>query len=295
MSLHPLRGPYRFNSERIKMKARTIILAAAMAGGLARPARATTLIRMTLSQLAQASSTIVQGRVVAQTTRVNASHTRIFTYTTVQIDKALKGQPPSTLTIEQPGGTIGNVHVHVPGTAFLRPGAEYIFFLEPVAGQAETYHMVGMVQGAFRIYRGSNGSVRRVVLPLGALNTGSTAKTLNPSPSLGEFQMTVSGVLSTPIVIPAGTSIPVVIVTTQFQGAGQAVVVARTTSDLFPSKAVVIPAGSKVVGTAQRSGERWKIYWNSISIRGRLAHISAASEISAGQDLKGTAMIVQAR
>jgi hypothetical protein len=250
---------------------------------------------MTLSQLVQASSTIVQGRVVTQTTRTNASHTRIFTYTTVQINKALKGQPGSSLTIEQPGGTIGNVHVHVPGTAFLRPGTEYVLFLEPVAGQAETYHMVGMMQGAFRVYRAKNSSERRIILPLGALTTGSGTKTLSPSPSLGEFEMTVSGVLSAPIVIPAGTSIPVVIVSTQFQGAGQAVIVGRTTSDLFPNKAVVIPAGSKVVGTAQRSGEKWKIYWSSISIRGRQAHISAASEIAAGQDLKGQAMIVQAR
>jgi len=277
------------------MKGRIIILAGAMALGLALPAGATTLVRMTLSQLAEASSTIVQGRVVAQETRMNPSHTRIFTYTTIQIDKALKGQPGSSLTIEQPGGTIGNVHVHVPGTAFLRPGTEYVLFLEPVAGQAETYHMVGMMQGAFRVYREKNSSERRIILPLGALTTGSGTKTLSPSPSLGEFRMTISGVLSAPIVIPAGTSIPVVIVSTQFQGAGQAVIEARTTSDLFPSKAVVVPAGSKVVGTAQRSGEKWKIYWNSISIRGRQAHISAASEIAAGQDLKGQAMIVQAR
>ena len=277
------------------MKLRTFILAVATGFWLGTPAGATTLVRMSLSQLAQASSTIVQGQVVAQTTRQNPAHTRIMTYTTVQLDKALKGQPPATLTIEQPGGTIGNVHVRVPGTAFLRPQTEYVLFLEPVTGQTATYHMVGMMQGAFRVYRERNGAQRRVVLPLGALSTGSSSGTLSQSPALGEFQMTVSGVLAAPIVIPPGTLIPVVIISTQFQGAGQTLVVARTTSDLFPSKAVVIPAGSQVVGTAQREGTKWKIYWNSVSVRGRQAHLSAINETSAGGSLKGQAMVVHMR
>jgi len=275
------------------MKLRTFVLAVAMGCWLAPPAGATTLVRMSLSQLAQASSTIVQGHVVAQTVRQNAAHTRIMTYTTVQLDKALKGQPPATLTIEQPGGTIGNVHVRVPGTAFLRPQTDYILFLEAAKGQTETYHMVGMMQGAFRVYRERNGVQRRVVLPLGALSTGSGSKTLSQSPALGEFQMTVSGVLAAPIVIPPGTLLPVVIDSTEFRGAGQAVVVGRTTSDLFPSKAVVIPAGSQVVGTAQREGTKWKIYWNSVSVRGRQAHLSGASEVSGS--LKGRALVVEAR
>jgi len=275
------------------MKFRISILAVAMGFGLASSASATTLVRMSLSQLAQASSTIIQGQVVSQEARWNASHTRIMTYTTVQIDKALKGQPPSTLTIEQLGGTIGNFHVHVPGTAFLRPQAQYVLFLEPVAGKPQTYHMVGMMQGAFRVYREGNSAQRRIVLPLGALNTGSTSRTLSQSPTLGEFQMTISGALAAPIIIPAGTAMPVVIESTQFRGAGQAVVIARTTSDLFPSKAVVIPAGSQVVGTAQREGTKWKIYWNSVSVRGRQAHVSGASEVSGS--LKGQAMVVEAK
>jgi hypothetical protein len=102
-------------------------------------------------------------------------------------------------------------------------------------------------------------------------------------------------VLAAPMVIPAGTSIPVVISSTEFRGAGQAVVVARTTSDLFPSRAVVIPAGSQVVGTAQREGTKWKIYWSSVSVRGRQAHFSATSEIPASESLKGQAMVIQMR
>ncbi|MEJ2007154.1 MAG: hypothetical protein P8Z30_03205 [Acidobacteriota bacterium] len=275
------------------MKLRISILAVAMGFWLASSARATTLVRMSLSQLVQASSTIVQGQVVSQESRWNASHTRIMTYTTVQLDKALKGQPPSTLTIEQLGGTVGNFHVRVPGTAFLRRQGQYVLFLEPVKGKAQTYHMVGMMQGAFRIYRERNGVQRRIVLPLGALETGDSSKTLRQSPTLGEFQMTISGALAAPIIIPAGTAMPVVIESTQFRGTGQAIVIARTTSDLFPSKAVVIPAGSHVVGTAQREGSKWKIYWNSVSVRGHQAQVSGSNEISGS--LKGQAVVVEAR
>ncbi len=277
------------------MKIRTVLMIVTVGLWLATTACATTLVRMSLSQLAQASSTIVQGHVVAQATRLNPAHTRIMTYTTVQLDMPLKGQPPSTLTIEQPGGTIGNVHVRVPGTAFLRPQTEYVLFLEPVAGTAATYRMVGMMQGAFRIYRGRNGAERRVILPLGSLSTGINSKPLSQSPALGEFRLTISGVLAQPIVIPAGTAIPVVISSTQFQGAGQAVVLARTTSDLFPSQATVIPAGSQVVGNAQREGTKWRIYWTSVSVRGREARLSAISETSADETLKGQTIVIQTR
>ena len=277
------------------MKIRTIVLAVLSGLWLAPPAGATTLVRMSLSQLAQASSVIVQGQVVAKTARLNASRTRIMTYTTVQVEKALKGNPPSTVIIEQPGGTVGNFHVHVPGAAQLRPQTQYVLFLEPVAGSSGTFHTVGMMQGAFRVYKETNGARSRVVFPLGALSTGASSATLSQSPSLGEFQMSISGVLAAPITIPAGTSIPVVIVSTEFQGAGQAVVVARTTSDLFPSKAVVIPAGSQVVGTAQRQGDKWKIYWNSVSVQGSRAHLSATNEISSGEGLKGLPMVLQTR
>jgi hypothetical protein len=277
------------------MKIRNIVLAVLMGFWLARPAEATTMVRMSLSQLAQASSTIVQGQVVAQTTRTNSGNTRVYTYTTVQLEKALKGSPPATLTIQQPGGTVGNFHVRVPGTALLRPGTQYILFLEPAAGARATYHLVGMMQGAFRVYRRRNGVERHVVLPLGSLSTGGSSVTITRSPSLGEFQMTVSGAVAAPIVIPSGTTIPVVIVSTEFQGAGQAVVIARTTSDLFPGKSVVIPAGSQVVGNAQRQGTKWKIYWSSVSVRGRPAHLSATSETSVTEDLKGQAMFVQTR
>ena len=276
---------------KLRILALSTILAAA---GAAVPAAATTLVRMSLSQLSQASSTIVQGHVVSQEMRWNAAHTRIMTITTVQRDQTLKGWPPSTLVIEQPGGTVGNFHVRVPGAALLRAQAAYVLFLEP-AGTAQTFRVVGMMQGAFRISQNGDGSARRVILPLGALLTGSGTQTLRQSPSLGEFQTTVSSVARAPIVIPSGTALPVVIESAQFHGAGQVAVTARTTSDLFPSKAVVIPAGSQVQGIAQRVGNNWKIYWNSVSVRGRQAKISGTNQVPEAESLQGSSLEVSVR
>jgi hypothetical protein len=277
------------------MKFRAIFLAIVSTVWLPPRAGATTLVRMSLRQLVQASSVIVQGDVIAQTARANASHTRIVTYTTVQVEKALKGQPPATIVIEQPGGTVGNVHVHVPGAAFLRPQARYVLFLEPVSGSRGTFHTVGMMQGAFRVYRERSRAQLHVVLPLGALTTASGVAEVSQSPSLGEFQMTISNAVAAPILISAGTVLPVVVVSSEFQGVGQAVVTARTTSDLFPSRAVVIPAGSQVVGLAQREGTKWKIYWNSVSVRGTQARLSAVSEVPDSEDLKGQSITIEMR
>lgn len=276
------------------MRSRILVLSMTLAAALASlPAGATTLVRMTLSQLSQASSTIVQGRVVSQQMQWNAAHTRIVTLTTVEVGRALKGQPASTLVIEQLGGTVGNFHVRVPGTAYLRPQTDYILFLEP-SGNAQDYHVVGMVQGALPITSNGNGLERRVILPLGALRTGNS-RVLSPSPTLGEFQMTLSGVLRAPIVIPSGTLMPVLVQSTQFHGAGQVSVVGRTTSDLFPSHSVVIPAGSEVQGIAQRVGKNWKIYWNSVSVRGREAKISGTSQVPEGESLEGSSFQVSVR
>lgn len=276
------------------MKVRQIFLAVVLVFWLAPKTGATTLVRMSLRQLVQASSVIVQGEVIAQTARVNTSHTRIMTYTTVQVERALKGQPPATIIIEQPGGIVGSVHVHVPGSASFRPQAQYVLFLEPVAGSSGIFHTVGMMQGAFRVYRERSRAELHVNLPLGALTTG-TESTIGQSPSLGEFQMTISTAVAAPIVIPAGTLLPVVIVSTEFQGVGQAVVVARTTSDLFPDKALVVPAGSQVVGNAQRAGTEWKIYWNSVSLRGSQAHLSAVSQVPEAEGLKGRTLMIETR
>lgn len=261
----------------------------------AMPMRGTTLVRMSLSQLSQASNTIVLGHVASQESRWNRARTRIMTYTTVTLDQALKGQPPATLTVEQPGGTVGNFHVRVPGTALFRPQAQYVLFLQSANARPGMYRVVGMVQGAFRVFRGGSPLERRVILPLGGLSTGMQSQMLGQAAPLGEFNAQISKAVAAPVVLPHGMSIPAKIESTQFLGAGRLEVVARTTTDSFPNASVVVPAGSLVTGTAIRTANGWEVHWTSISVRGVRTKISGIAEEPAGVSLPGQLTTIQVR
>jgi hypothetical protein len=259
------------------------------------PARATTLVRMSLSQLSQASSTIVIGHVTSQKSSWNQAHTRIMTYTTVALDEALKGAPPSNLVIEQPGGTLGNFHVRVPGTAVFRPDGRYVLFLEPAGATPGVFLVVGMMQGALRVYHGGSPGIERVLLPLGAMRAGAGTQSLSQSVPLAEFHAVISKVISAPMVVPAGTSFEVKIKSTQFLGAGRLLVLGQTASDVFPNASVVIPAGSVVEGTAVRAGNSWKIHWTSLSVRGTVTKISSTGEEPANESLADKVLVIQTR
>ena len=271
---------------------RGAFLAACLTLALGSSAVATTLVRMSLAQLAQAATVIVRGSVVSQVSRWNAQHTRIFTFTTVAVAESLKGHAASTLTIQQPGGAIGDLHALVPGTVIFHPATQYVLFLEP--GPRGRYLPVGMAQGAYRVYSDKAG-LARIELPLGPLAIGSKSQIMGASPTLGEFHMAVTRVLSAPITIPSGTVIPVVIDRTAFRGVGRFGLEGHTTMDLFPGPGVVIPAGSPVEGLAQRVGRHWEIFWSNVSIRGQSVRIQATSEQPTDVDLLGRAMTARVR
>jgi hypothetical protein len=272
----------------------------AVASFCARPAESTTLVRMTLEQLSQASSEIIRGHVVSQESRWNPEHTRIMTFTTIALDQTLKGRPPSTLVIEQPGGMVGNLHVFVAGTVRFHPQTDYMLFLEPSSAEASRFLVVGMVQGAYRIYRDAATGRERLILPLGFLSraaqqTGSGSSVTGPTLPLSEFRQQLATALATPVVIPRGTSISLAIQSTESEGVGRAHVTGRTTADIFPSAGVVVPAGSLIEGTAQRISGTWRIHWSEVSVRGTRVPISATSEEPAGGSLRGKMLVISVR
>jgi hypothetical protein len=133
-------------------------------------AHATTLVRLSLEQLSQASTAIIRGRVVSQESHWNDTHTQIVTLTSVRVDRVLKGQPASTVVIEQQGGAVGRIHVHVPGTARLLPQGDYLLFLEPAPTNPARHLLVGMLQGSYRIYRDSSTMEERIIQPVGGFS-----------------------------------------------------------------------------------------------------------------------------
>jgi len=281
-------------------KIRLACLAFALGLFLAGPVRGTTLVRLSLDQLTQASSNVLLGHVVSQVSQWNAGHTEIVTFTTVSVDQNVKGNTPSTIVVEQLGGAIGHLHVKVPGTVHFFQAAKYELFLQHAPSQASTYLLVGMMQGAYRIYRDPRTRQERVVSPegyfyQGAATGNSRAASAPATVPLAGFQQQVSAALAKPIVIPAGAQIPLIVRTASFNGVGRVLVEAQTVADVYPNRNVVIPAGSLVDGWGSQVSGRWIIHWTSLSIGNRQARITAMSRAVPGVSLPGERFIAVTR
>jgi hypothetical protein len=263
-------------------------------------ASATTLVRMSLDQLAEASTEIIRGHVVSQQTLWNPQHTRIYTYTTLALDQTYKGNPPSFPVVQQPGGTIGKVRVFVAGTVQFHAQASYMLFLERSGADSSKFLLVGMMQGAYRIYQDAKTQEERLILPLGSLPRGTPASgagsiITGQAVPVRQFQRDVSASLSNPLTIPRGTAISVAIKSAHYASVRHMDVRGRTTSDLFPNSGLVIPAGSAVSGMAERIGSSWKISWTDVSIGGKQVLLSARSTEPAVVPLQGRVVVVNVR
>ena len=80
---------------------------------------------------------------------------------------------------------------------------------EPATTDSTRYLVVGMTQGAYRIYQDATTHEERVIQPLGGVFYGSRsglAPAAGAAP-LTQFRQQLSAALETPIVIPKGTSV----------------------------------------------------------------------------------------
>ncbi len=279
------------------MKMRALVPATVLVGVIVSisPARATTMVSMSMEQLTQASSDIVQARVVNQVSGWNATHTQIVTITTLAVVQTLKGNAPSTVQVRQLGGSVGNMTVSVPGDIAFRPQGEYVLFLEP--GGGSNYHVVGMTQGAYPVYQDAMSKQERVVLPVNLAQIQSIVSGGgNPvgTVPLAGFHKYVTTLINAGVQIPHGLSIPLSIAYAESRGVGREHVYGKTTTQLFPNKSVVIPIGTEVEGEAVMSGGSWTIHWDEVSVRGVHAQISAISRESVGS-LRGRNVILNVR
>lgn len=245
------------------------------------PARATTLVRLSLEQLSLASSLVARGRVVDQHSQWTPGQRRIVTITHVAVRRTLKGRAAGRLTIEQPGGSVDGVRSRVAGTVSFEPGAEYILFLEPAPSNPAHFLVVGMAQGAFPVVpavhssESGKGMVEHVMLPLGTLLACGPAQpvVMQGDMPLGRFLGQIEKALRRPVVVPRGTQIPVLLLEESARGR----MTARTVADVYPNPGLVIPAGSVVRGYREVVSGKDEIRWRQIEIRGRRLNISATS------------------
>src|SRR5438045_9687093 len=104
---------------------RLLALAASML--LSAPAaHASMAVAATLDQKVGSAASIILGKCVRQESKFDPSGRWILTYSTFQVEKAMKGSPAPELTIVTPGGQVGSLHQSSIGIPAFQPGAETV-------------------------------------------------------------------------------------------------------------------------------------------------------------------------
>jgi hypothetical protein len=114
-------------------------------------ATATKIIPMSPQKMGQTATEVVRGTVTGVHSFWNASHTKVFTETTVAVDQTYKGSATGQVTLLQLGGEVDGIRVTVQGALAWTPGEEVVLFLEPYTEGA--FHVSGFSQGKFAVER----------------------------------------------------------------------------------------------------------------------------------------------
>lgn len=140
-----------------------LLLAAALASSalLSAPAADASLARSVDfdTKVAEAES-VVLGKVTKTESRWDASHRWILTYSTLRVEKALKGTAGQELTLVTPGGQVGNIGQSTVGVPEFREGDENVVFVKQSrVGPTVLY----FDQGTYEVSRDGN---QRIVTPV---------------------------------------------------------------------------------------------------------------------------------
>jgi hypothetical protein len=111
--------------------------------------RATTLVRLSLDQLAAGSDAVARVNFLSAETRWENG--TIWTITAVKVVETMKGNLPGEISVRLPGGRVGHLTSTVEGTPRFHPGDDTIVFLK--TSRAGGFTVAGWVEGTFRISR----------------------------------------------------------------------------------------------------------------------------------------------
>ncbi len=126
----------------------------------AAPASATTVLPVTIDQLARGSDVIVHGVVLASEPHtVDGNERHIRTRVVIDVTTLLKGaRGTKSITLDLPGGNVGDWTMQIPGMPRFAVGEELVVFLERTK---RSYAISGMSQGKFSVFTDKIG--RRMV------------------------------------------------------------------------------------------------------------------------------------
>jgi hypothetical protein len=119
-------------------------------------AKATTLQKLTLEEMAQKSTGIVRAKVTGSTAvRQGTDVFTVYQFETLEAVKRQNGTPPTAVAV--PGGIAGGMRQVVAGAPVLRAGREYILFLW--TGRSGLAQVIGMSQGLFAVEHTTAGDI----------------------------------------------------------------------------------------------------------------------------------------
>lgn len=128
-----------------------ILIACGMLAALALCAslQATTLLRMSIAELARRAPLIVRARCLSNSVTWDAGE--IWTFTNFKIDEVWRGSASANITVRLLGGKTESLTSTVSGIPRFQPGEEVVLFLEST--RRGDYSVVSWEQGTFRIRR----------------------------------------------------------------------------------------------------------------------------------------------
>ena len=128
---------------------RLILLIAFLAALAASIAEAGTSQKLSFERLIAEADVIARGRVDELKTRQDSDRRSFTTVVTFSVERQFKGPKISSLAIEQPGGSIGDLAQGVPGLPEFSSGESVIIFLK--RQRRDVYRVVGGKQGKFSV------------------------------------------------------------------------------------------------------------------------------------------------
>ena len=150
----------------------SILIACGMLAALALCAslQATTLLRMSIAELARHAPLIVRARCLSSSVGWDAGE--IWTFTNFATEEVWRGSASANITVRLLGGKTGNLTSTVSGIPRFQPGEEVVLFLETT--RRGDYSVVSWEQGTFRIRR-ARASAEEI-----ATQDTSSSTTFNP-------------------------------------------------------------------------------------------------------------------
>lgn len=144
-------------------------------------------IRLSLDKLVNMSTHIVVGKVTNITSRWNDVHNQIVTDMKFEIKQTVLGKLSSTtITVELPGGTVGEISTIVVDGASFKEGETSLLFLKEIPSenivQLPHYRLADLVQGKYKILN-KNGKTIAVSETIGKVRLlqDESGKSLPPA------------------------------------------------------------------------------------------------------------------